>query len=160
MLTLPNLESLEVVCPNEEEVSSVKGYDGDVNLLANPEKFISELIKVKGFAVRIKGLKFRQNYEELFAELEKKIVFFKSTFDALEKNPWIPKILEYCLGVGNYLNGQSARGGAWGFKLEQVEKISDVKAADNKSNLLMYVIDKIEQTYKVIEGDSELEPYD
>ncbi len=52
--------------------------------------------------------------------------------------------MEYTLGVGNYLNGQSARGGAYAFKLELIEKIGEVKSVDNKSNLLMYIIDKAE----------------
>jgi diaphanous 1 len=48
--------------------------------------------------------------------------------------------MEYALGVGNYLNGQSARGGAYGFKLDMIEKLSEVKTTDNKKNLLMYII--------------------
>lgn len=35
--------------------------------------------------------------------------------------------MEYSLGVGNYLNGTTNRGGAWGFKLEHIEKLADVK---------------------------------
>jgi hypothetical protein len=36
----------------------LKAYDGDRNLLANPEKFIDEMLKVKGFSTRVKALKF------------------------------------------------------------------------------------------------------
>ena len=45
-------------------------------------------------------------------------------------------IIEYTLGIGNYLNGQSARGGAYGFKFDTIEKISEVKSQDSKVNLL------------------------
>lgn len=48
--------------------------------------------------------------------------------------------MQYVLAVGNYLNGQSARGGAYGFKMDMLEKIAEVKSTDNKKNLLMYVI--------------------
>lgn len=83
ILTLPNLESLDVICPNEEEISSVKGYDGDLGLLANPEKFIVEIIKVRGFQFRIKGLKFIYVYEDLFKDLNQKISNFQKIFDDL-----------------------------------------------------------------------------
>jgi len=83
ILTLPNLESLDVICPNEEEISSVKGYDGDLGLLANPEKFIVEIIKVKGFPFRIKGLKFICVYEDLFKDLNQKVATFQKIFDDL-----------------------------------------------------------------------------
>jgi hypothetical protein len=58
ILTLTNLESLEVIAPTEEEIGLLKGYDGDRNLLANPEKFVDEMKNVKGFIHRIKALKF------------------------------------------------------------------------------------------------------
>ena len=55
---LTTLESLEVIAPTDEEVGLLKGYDGDRNLLANPEKFVDEVKNVKGFIHRIKALKF------------------------------------------------------------------------------------------------------
>ena len=41
--------------------------------------------------------------------------------------------------------GQTNRGGAFGFKLEIVDKANDVKAIDNKTTLLMYVLKKVEE---------------
>ena len=69
-------------------------------------------------------------------------------FKELPTNKEIPKILEYCLALGNYLNGTTPRGGAWGFKFENIDKVSiyfksqlsDVKKLDNKTTLLMYAI--------------------
>lgn len=40
ILTLTNLESLELIAPNEEEAGLLKAYDGDKTLLGNPEKFV------------------------------------------------------------------------------------------------------------------------
>ena len=74
ILTLTNLDSLEVIAPNDEENGQLKAYDGDRNLLANPEKFIDEMLKVKGFATRVKALKFLKIHDELFADLEPKVI--------------------------------------------------------------------------------------
>lgn len=49
-------------------------------------------------------------------------------------------LLQHCLAAGNYLNGQSQRGGAWGFKIEQLDKIMDMKANDNKTTLLSVIV--------------------
>lgn len=43
LLTLPTLESLDVITPTEEEISTVQGYDGDKELLGNPEKYILKI---------------------------------------------------------------------------------------------------------------------
>ena len=41
-------------------------------------------------------------------------------------------LLEYTLALGNYLNGQSSKGGAWGFKLEALAKLANTKTLDNQ----------------------------
>ena len=56
--------------------------------------------------------------------------------------------MEYALAAGNYMNGQSARGGAYGFKFDMMEKLADVKSTDNKSSLLMFIIQKAEEDLK------------
>jgi len=48
------------------------------------------------------------------------------------------------LALGNYINGDSARGGAFAFKLDSLEKTADMKFNDNKRNLLMYIVELIE----------------
>lgn len=86
ILTLTNLESLEVIAPTDEEVGLLKGYDGDKNLLGTPEKFVDELKNVKGFLNRIKGLKFSKIYEDMFTDLEPKIDLMERMFKALPSN--------------------------------------------------------------------------
>lgn len=53
------------------------------------------------------------------------------------------------LAVGNYLNGESARGGAFGFRLDSLIKICDIKMKDNKTSLMLYVVEKMEEKHKV-----------
>ena len=57
-------------------------------------------------------------------------------------------VMEYALAAGNYMNGQSARGGAYGFKFDMLEKLADIKTTDNKSSLLMFIIQRAEDDKK------------
>jgi diaphanous 1 len=57
-------------------------------------------------------------------------------------------VMEYALAAGNYMNGQSARGGAYGFKFDMLEKLADIKTTDNKSSLLMFIIQRAEDEKK------------
>ena len=43
ILTLPTLESLDVITPTDDEISAVQSFDGDKELLGNPEKFILKI---------------------------------------------------------------------------------------------------------------------
>jgi len=46
--------------------------------------------------------------------------------------------------VGNFLNGDSNKGEALGFKLDSIEKTADTKSFDNKHTALMYIVRKAE----------------
>lgn len=56
-------------------------------------------------------------------------------------------MMELVLAIGNYLNGESIRGGAWAFKFENLGKTNELKMKDNKTTLMMYVIEIIEKKY-------------
>lgn len=56
--------------------------------------------------------------DEMFFEIQKKIEDLTCAFESLQVNYRLHYILEVALAVGNYLNGPSVKGGAWGFKLE------------------------------------------
>ena len=58
--------------PLDEEVKECQNYKGDMELLANPEKLILEVGKIKGFAVRIKAFHFRLTYKGLAEDLASK----------------------------------------------------------------------------------------
>ena len=48
-------------------------------------------------------------------------------------------VLETTLALGNFLNGSSAKGGAWGFKIDSLNKLIGTKTVDGSSTLLHYL---------------------
>ena len=83
-----------------------------------------------------------------------------TSFESLKGNYRFHYILEVSLAIGNYLNGTSFKGGAWGFKLESLERMADVKSKDNKMNAFFYVIRKVWEKYQYPLFDrEELELY-
>lgn len=51
------------------------------------------------------------------------------------------------MAIGNYLNGSTFKGGAWGFKVDSVERIEEVKSKDSKMNAAFYVIKEVWKKY-------------
>lgn len=144
------VESLCNAMPGEGE-RGLWAPDIDKNTLAAPDLFCMEIATVNGFdsryevlICRLLSMRFKSSYQDLVDDLQLKI---KKTDEVIKRtvdDDTIYILMEYILGIGNYLNGQSVRGGAYGFKLEMLEKVSEVKTTDNKKNLLMYVIMKAE----------------
>jgi hypothetical protein len=56
---IPNvLESVKSLIPTEEEEANIAAYDGDLDDLGKPERFIKELISIPEYANRIKAILF------------------------------------------------------------------------------------------------------
>ena len=47
----------------------------------------------------------------------------------LTATDYLLQVLEYALACGNYLNGVSNKGAAWGFKIDSLNKLKDIKSA-------------------------------
>ena len=46
--------------------------------------------------------------------------------------------------LGNYMNADGQRGGAPGFRISSVNKLTDTKSADNQMTLLHYIVQLVE----------------
>ena len=55
--------------------------------------------------------------EEFYYELSSKIEQLQASFTSLTQNKRLKQVILICLGLGNYLNGTTLKGGAWGFKI-------------------------------------------
>jgi len=98
---------------------------------------------------------FNEKTKDVGVELE----CLKKAITALKNSKSFVKILEIILALGNYLNGQSARGGVYGYKLSSLTKMLDVKSADGKSSLMHYLVTFLETKYKEhLKFLEELEP--
>jgi hypothetical protein len=65
-------------------------------------------------------------------------------------------VMATVLALGNHLNGGTARGGAYGFKLNTLTKLINTKTTDNKMNLLHYLIEILMAQVYVNAADSGL----
>ena len=147
--TVLNLERTQILlslAPTAEELEAVTSFDGDVNLLGNTEKFIQQVSEIPRLTNRLKSIITAQSFEQRHIELEKKLdLLIAATKEACQCTDFF-KILEIILAIGNYMNGSTSRGGAWGFQLDVLPKLLQVKAAANKNRTLMhFIVDTIQR---------------
>jgi hypothetical protein len=70
--------------------------------------------------------------------------FFSDILKCAKFQKW----LEYILAFGNYMNGVGFYGGAYGFKMDAIKKICELKTTDDKRNLMEYIIEVIGRNEK------------
>ena len=111
--------------------------------LADCDQFVLLFKTCLGYEDRIKSILFKYSYEAEYNIAKSKVDSFYKSFDFLENNHLFHKWLEVVLLFGNYLNGTSNRGGAYGFKLDTLAKLSELKSTDNKKTLFYYLVEYV-----------------
>lgn len=125
--------------PTAEEVEIVKGFDGNIELLGDVDRFFKELSTIPNLQTRLKCIHIRSTLE---AELEEIHQTFDAFYLALKKcceSKQFYSLMELILAIGNYMNGTSARGGLYGFQISFLPRLGDIKSFDNKTTLLEYI---------------------
>ena len=97
-------------------------------------------MEIPAYAERIDGMIFTLTFSEQSEELRCQLCKVSKAFAEIASSTKLRQIFETILAVGNYLNGTTARGGAWGFTLTTLDKIYDLKSQDTKTTLLDYAV--------------------
>jgi cytokinesis protein len=126
--------------PTNDETELILGYDGEPSTLANAERFLLSMVEIKGINARLEMWMFKQTFNTTAEELEVKVETIEKASRAVTINKNLQQVLQVVLALGNYLNGSSHQGGAYGFKLATLGKLKSTKTVDNKSNLLAYIV--------------------
>jgi diaphanous 1 len=99
---------------------------------------------------RLQAIGFKNTYSDKSVEILKLIDYFFKGFDFIKTNKNFHKFLEILLAYGNYMNGISAKGGAFGFQFASFNKFYDMKSKDNKTTLFQHIINIIMEEDKKI----------
>jgi hypothetical protein len=141
-LSINICELIIPILPTESEINSVKLYE-DPSQLADCDKFVLSLANISGYDLRIKSIIFKHTYDQSFKELDMKITRVDKTLDFFKNDERVLEWLRIVLAYGNYLNGTSNRGGAFGFKLDSLNKLTELKSNDNKKTLISFIVESI-----------------
>ena len=141
VLTAENVATLLTVLPTLEELEMIRSSAAEVesSTLGRVESFFLELGEVSGLESRLKSVQVIQQFDERRDRLANHINTVRDACKQVTSSAKLRQVLQLVLSVGNYLNGASMRGGAFGFKLSDLEKLKLVRSADLSSTLLHYV---------------------
>ncbi|ETV69427.1 hypothetical protein, variant 2 [Aphanomyces astaci] len=144
-ISVDHLSSLIALAPTLEEQDILKNYDGPVHVLGAVEKFFLEMLSIPRYTQRIKCFRFSLQFEHRVLEIQAQVDTLSAATDQIADSAKFRRILETVLAIGNYMNGGTARGGAYGFKLDALAKLHTVRGIDSKVTLMHYLARHLEQ---------------
>jgi len=139
ILPIENTAALKQLAPEPEEIESLKEFAGDKAQLGKAEQFFLEMMKIKALGPRLNALHTKQGFDKKMEVARTSVLVMLDAVKEIRETSKLPRMLELILAVGNFLNGGTFRGGAYGFKLETLVRITEVRAADGKTNMLNYL---------------------
>eukprot|EP00656_Telonema_subtile_P034010 TRINITY_DN3814_c0_g1_i1.p1 TRINITY_DN3814_c0_g1~~TRINITY_DN3814_c0_g1_i1.p1 ORF type:complete len:432 (-),score=156.76 TRINITY_DN3814_c0_g1_i1:45-1340(-) len=139
-----DIGNLVVNMPSPEEFADCSNFSGDLKYLARPDHFVRAVGKIPRLKQRVAVMAIMVEFAEKVNDTKPLLETVLVCLDQLRNSPKVKKILELMLGVGNYCNGGGSKGGAFGFKIQLLEKAVEVKSYDPKVSLLHYVVNSAE----------------
>ena len=146
LLTPNNIGLLIPILPSEAVFNKVSKESAVLETEEDydpADLFIIYIGVIVGYKERFQSILFKSEYKDTIKNIEIFIDYFNKGFDFILKSQNLKKLFEIMLAIGNYMNGITNRGGAFGFKIDSLTKFVELKSKDNKTTLLNYIVDFI-----------------
>ncbi|GAM19525.1 hypothetical protein SAMD00019534_027000 [Acytostelium subglobosum LB1] len=145
-LSLEDAKSLSKFCPTPEEIDILK--EEDISMLGKPEQFLYEMSKVSRLSEKLDCFIFKQKMASQIEEIQPDADALLRSSQVLRENRRLQQLLEIILSLGNFINGGTPRGDVYGFKLDSLLSLGDVRSpTDSKLTLLTWLIQFLEQKH-------------
>ena len=136
VLTRELVMRLASAIPTISEQEAFLGYTGDVNKLSKASQFGYYLSDIPNLQARVNCFKVILSFDDELERLKSSLQKYFDVIRMVRNNKGLYTIIEIILALGNFLNGDNPRGGAWGFHIGFLQKLNETKTADNKKTLM------------------------
>ncbi|XP_026057310.1 formin-like protein 1 [Carassius auratus] len=143
------LELLERFIPSDYELRLIEKYEREgrpLQELSEEDRFMVAFSKIPRLAQRISTLTFMGNFSESILLIKPQLNAIIAASMSIKSSSKLKKILEIILAFGNYMNSEK-RGSAYGFRLQSLDLLLDMKSTDRKLTLLHFIVSIIQEKY-------------
>lgn len=130
--------------PTTEEQTALSENLDTYDQLGKPEQFYIEMMKISRYEQRLQALTLKRKLPERLEELRPSLFYLISASKEVIHSSKLKKMLEIILIIGNFMNSNSFRGNAFGFSIDTLVKLNDIRGNRKGSflNYLNFVIEK------------------
>ncbi|ORX96831.1 actin-binding FH2 [Basidiobolus meristosporus CBS 931.73] len=144
------LENFMKCLPTERETKILESYvEDDVKEkeLGRAEAVLIETLKIDKFEEKLKAVYMKLTFNEKAFGMEKSLDNIMEGCNTLKSNQQLAKLLQLILVIGNFMNAKDFRGNAKGFKIQSLERLSDIRASGDSTTLLHFLTKVIEKNF-------------
>uniref|UniRef100_A0A8C9US49 Formin like 1 n=1 Tax=Spermophilus dauricus TaxID=99837 RepID=A0A8C9US49_SPEDA len=153
-LGLDFLELLTRFLPTEYERSLIARFEREqrtLEELTEEDRFMLRFSRIPRLPERMSTLTFLGNFPDMAQLLMPQLNAIIAASMSIKSSDKLRQILEIVLAFGNYMNS-SKRGAAYGFRLQSLDVLLEMKSTDRKQTLLHYLVKVIAEKYPQLTG--------
>ncbi|NXO50296.1 FMNL1 protein, partial [Aramus guarauna] len=153
-LSLDFLELLLRFLPTEYERTLIGKFEREqqsLEELSDEDQFMIRFSKIPRLVERMNVMIFLGNFNDTAQLLMPQLNAIIAASMSLKSSSKLRNILEIVLAFGNYMNS-SKRGAAYGFRLQSLDALLEMKSTDRKQTLLHYLVRVITEKYPELTG--------
>ncbi|KAI8801981.1 formin homology 2 domain-containing protein [Cladochytrium replicatum] len=139
--------------PSKEEIQLISDYMGgatasevDAKLkdLGKAEQFFYAIMKITRYEQRLKAINFMMRFQDRMVDLQPDMKIIIDAANQVKSSAALRQSLQLILAIGNFLNADNFRGGAYGFTIDTLAKLADTKSSNGRTffHYLATVIDR------------------
>ncbi|CAO3596021.1 unnamed protein product [Absidia cylindrospora] len=157
------LMALLKFAPTKDEIKNLTPYlnapSEQVLALSPPDQFCLQMMTIPRFTERLECMVFRASFKDKYQRLRHQMDNVKEASVSLYDASSFKELLQLILLLGNFLNGNTYRGGAFGVRIGSINKLVDTKGTSNSTTLLHFLAETVEKNFTNINDFvDELEP--
>ena len=142
VLSLDTIHKLINFVPTTEEAQQLDGFEnsGNSGKLGVAENFVKIVRTVDDNLVeRLVLWEFKLEFDDLYSAEKSKLKWLRTGHDAIKRSKNLKMVFSLILSIGNYMNGSTPKGQAYGFKLASLSQLTRSRTVDNASTLMEYI---------------------
>ncbi|CAF0774445.1 unnamed protein product [Adineta steineri] len=143
------LRMLLKVLPTSDEIILV--HDSPREQWTLPEEFIHEVGSLSSYEFRTRTRILIIEFDETFDDLKRKFETVIKIITFLQADSSLKQLARSLLSVGDFLNYGSYAGNAFGFRLDILDQLHDIRSTEYR-NLLGVLLENAPQNFKFIDG--------
>jgi dishevelled associated activator of morphogenesis len=134
------IEQLLKFIPTVEEETLLEDNLTELTNMAKADRFLFEVSKIYRYKQKLETLLFKKKYLERYKEIGQLIDKIIKCCQILKNSKNVMQMLEIVLAMGNFMNQSSKKGVAVGFSISNLNKLIDIKSANDRSFSLLHFL--------------------
>ncbi|KAI8139173.1 formin homology 2 domain-containing protein [Fennellomyces sp. T-0311] len=146
------LTNLIKFAPTAEEMGKLAQYAKSESKqerleLSVPDQFCIEMMGIKRFKERAECMLFRSTFRDRYHQLHKQMTAIFDASLSMKNAKAFRDLLHLILLLGNFLNGNTYRGGAFGIRIASINKLVDTKGTSSTVTFLHFLVETVQDNF-------------